>query len=1023
MQYIDALTNTFNWVKNLFLYEGQDPQQKIKVSDLFEPISSNLSVLPPRIDSAESWNSATQGMISDLYGMYSHTDRLDSYYETFNLQLASRLSKAKRSFQQSYSEFLTIKSIQDLGGTSVTLKGGLLDNIDTEPSLYKTYDIMNLLPAEGVFKLKDTGVFSAIRSKGGSLASFMVEHTTLSIMEEEGDYHNVTDGLTRTYWMGKSWSNSHIINNHPGITWTPSNHKEGLAIMGTLKLERPIVLSELTLYPALETPAIISRISWTPFNMLDFISQNFNSGSGWATSDPTWSITGSSVTFSASEGIDGGNAVKFTTQTNFRQQYITKIFRVSDAFAASTVNVTGEVGSGDLDDHRLEIAYNIKGTGIPGQALVEWLDTTGNVISQDIFRSYSSEIYTTYSFSSYRPENAVSGRVSLGVIEEPYDSGEIFMDFIQGWMGEKIWDPGYTIFKDTTLTLPSRVMATRVSVVVNQKNPIREVRDQDSLRYSIGFREIDVLYREYIPRGAVVSKTFKPRKEIRKFWLNTELENSSTNGLSFIVYPYSDDLSYQVQAAPYVVFSKGLDTNTTVSAGETFEIYTTEEWENNFITSNSSTNLVILDPITKHDIFDGTTRDAKVLLTSPIHFRRHPFKIVTDFLESYGLEQDYDPNVQTVYGISSGATGVLDDLLLGNTSALSVLASSLTTIPGYIPIKVTVETDRFKAYPDLSGKPGDQIVRTQTLELLQPTIVSTETTSTNKDPIGFDEWISRTTLADLLAYGLLKPANPRLGGPWPFSLIGVPFKLPGTSSIAAGDAMQTTIQACINIAPRFAEMAQIRSWYNRLYADNKLPASSSTTITTTETNDSQDAYKTKFAPIITGPDGTAFILYENDQTTVISPSSYSINARTGVVILNTPATGIYATYSYVVDPKNKASTESLDDLSNPEYSGFITRNMTNYTTGETPELRTFQPDKTRSDYYPVIEYYVNPNSEVILSREFFKFGDQPAKITVDYESLNIQPKFGVYAVRITSPTQSPIIKSLSFQFKEAGATI
>lgn len=1015
MQYIDALTNTFTWVKNLFLYDSEDSARDLKVADLFEPIENGLAVKPPFIDSAESWNSATQGVLGDLFGMYNHTDRLDAYYETFNNQLNTRMLRARESFQQAYSEFLMIKSIQDVGGNSITLKGGLLENVDTNPALYRTYDLMKLNPFEGTYTLKDTGYFSAIRSKAGSLAKFYVEHSTLPIMEEEGKYEYVTDGLKRTHWLGKTWAKSLVRSTAEDLTWAPADHREGFCVMGTMKLERPIVMSEITINPSLESPAIISRISWTPFSISDFLAQTFEGGSGWASSNPSWSLTGSGTTISETEGVDNSGAAKIVVSSNFTQQYLSHTFRVADAYAASIATVTGQSGSGQLTDTRLEVAYRVKGTGTPIQGRVEWLNSSGTVIATEIQRSYSSGIYTTYSFSAYRPDNAVSGRISIGFIEEIDRGATLYVDYVQAWMGEKIWNPDYTIFKETTLTLPFRVMATRVSVVMSQKNPIRELEKEEFLRYSVGFREVDLLYREYVPRGAIVSKTFKTRKEIRKFWLTAELANSNKNGLSFIVYPYADDRSYQVNVAPHIIYSKGLDTDLTTELGETFEVYTTEEWENDYVTSDNSVNLVILDPIQKTDIFDGTDREGKVQLTAPMHFRRYPFNTVIDFLDNYGYDPLYDPNAQTVFGVASGASGVLEDLLLGEISATEVLASSLISIAGYRPISVTIDTDRYTANPDLSGIPRAKYVKTRTLEALATTSVVRETTSTDSQPIGYSEWLSKTTLQDLVSFGFLKSLVTRTG--WPFDRSNLPFRLP------AGNNMQTTIQQCIGVDPRAANETKLKSWYDQLYANGQLSSAISQTTTVTETNSSQDAFKTKFAPIISGPNGTALKVYQSDQSTLIPPSQYTVNTNSGTIILNTPATGIYATYSYVIDPKNKAESEDFETADNPEFSGYLTRNMTDYETGVIPTLRAFQPDPIRNDYYPVIEYYVTPDSQIVFSRDFFKYGDQPATIKVKYESLNIQPKFSVYGVRVTSPTQSPSLKSITFNFKETGATL
>jgi hypothetical protein len=195
-----------------------------------------------------------------------------------------------------------------------------------------------------------------------------------------------------------------------------------------------------------------------------------------------------------------------------------------------------------------------------------------------------------------------------------------------------------------------------------------------------------------------------------------------------------------------------------------------------------------------------------------------------------------------------------------------------------------------------------------------------------------------------------------------------------------------------------------------------------------------NVYKTLYTPILTGSKGSLFNLYIYDAGDPNNPSrldqnDYNINPDTGTIqIFATTTLGsgqeYRADYSYVNTPYTKQvdsfSESSFDQLRTG--AQFITRNMTDYISGKVPVLREFQPDKTRSDYYPVVEYYVTPDGQIVFSRDFFKYGDSPAVVEVEYESLDIKPRLAVFALR-TSSTRTPRVKGVSMGFRSAAAAL
>lgn len=70
----------------------------------------------------------------------------------------------------------------------------------------------------------------------------------------------------------------------------------------------------------------------------------------------------------------------------------------------------------------------------------------------------------------------------------------------------------------------------------------------------------------------------------------------------------------------------------------------------------------------------------------------------------------------------------------------------------------------------------------------------------------------------------------------------------------------------------------------------------------------------------------------------------------------------------------------------------ITRNMTDYMTGEIPVLRPPILDSGDPNYYPVFEYYVHHKGYLVFAVNMHLYSDTPAEITVNYSTLGISPR-------------------------------
>lgn len=167
----------------------------------------------------------------------------------------------------------------------------------------------------------------------------------------------------------------------------------------------------------------------------------------------------------------------------------------------------------------------------------------------------------------------------------------------------------------------------------------------------------------------------------------------------------------------------------------------------------------------------------------------------------------------------------------------------------------------------------------------------------------------------------------------------------------------------------------------------------------------------------------------------IAPNLFSVvNAEMGVIRVMTPPPSGYphvvADYKYVVvNPQegrfsevfgyvSAASGNLQDEAVAPARGTIITRNMTDYVSRKTPVLTPPNLDRLSEDYYPVIEYYVTTDGEVVFARDFFKYGDIPAKIKVEYETLDVLPRLLVSVTRSGSPHATPSLSWVAMRVRE-----
>lgn len=1054
-EYTKAYLNAYSWANQAYNYMlGLTNSETIKVTE-DDMLNSASTILPGReleIKTSQDWNYASTETIKALGSFYAASNQIDSYLEGLYTQFNSRLKETEDRAKE--IENITNSIRNELGfqsSTAIHLKGGDSNWIDYDFKFYQDVPLLQNVAIENIFKLKDTGFFSSIRSMGGFAGSVEVEKQ-LGPMIELGDRLSIADGSKITFWSTASFYPAPVRADSDDIPWLPEEYKHGHAYMLTYFMDRPTHISEVYIDPIVTEPFDIVAITYSPFGMDNIApTPTFEATGSWTTTASAFRENGI--------GVDDSYGYVVTAPSG----YVSYLFDLQEALTRSISGVTSSASSGDIQDTRVEFFYTMRGLGDSyAGARIRWIDTNGDEIGRKTKEDFPTGFFRTMRLVDFAPTLATSAVVDFGIFTPISSNASAFFDNVSLYVGEQRVSINQEISKPTTIPISSRngpILSSRVSFIISQRNPRREsvnrlvssaqslsipnnidetiIKQLESISgskvgrndiqyvYRTGIKELDLRYREHIPRGRLVSTPLRTKKEIRKIWVSAEHTVKEDEGIAFYVYPFSSDINYRVAVNPYIIGT------TTQALGETLSIYTTEEVDSSNVQATSD-NSIIVNPKSIREVFQGTDREGRLTLNNPIHHRRVRVNNVRTWLDVNSIRPPvFDPNSETLYGISNETTKNL--IKAGSIEGLTVAASNIVSDQGYIPIRVTVKTDKWVASPDTFGKPDKSTISVVRGEILEDATTTDIFSASRSDVMSFSAWMNNTTVQNFLALGINDPA------------LEFFREIPGSTDLykairrSSSDVFLTTSDTSSSTE---VNTQRLFNWYNRLRSDNKIPRDINQTLVSTSSVSKEGVYKTKYSPLVVGPGNLYLELFwynSTDETYVAIPrSSYIADPLLGLVTVtkSAPSSGfntVYANYRHIAREANEDFTSNIFDYVTETSSSIasatsvfssyarnlpITRNMTDYETGRTPVLRSPDLDRLSSEWYPVIEYYVTSEGDLVFSRDFFKYGDVPAEIVVEYETLGIEPRVCFEIARTSNPTVSSAISNTSLFVKE-----
>lgn len=984
---------------------------------------------PPAVDPTEpvGYNTTLATVLANLGGLYQEIDRLESVQAALGDLNRAELERIELGIRDLTTVLVSAQAAAAANSqwTDVffeTFGTGAARDLDpvwhtARPATAGSGTVQAFLPLfvdpeDRSLKLLPGGDFSrSLAADGSRVVHGEVEELLGLSVDPNHPLDQAIDGRLDSYWRELILTDAPIEADPLQVPWLPPTYQSGAACRLHFHFPFAVPFTEVLVRPFARYPAQILQVVWDnrkapAFNLLR--NNQFSSGS------TAWT----------SGGVVG-TVVSFPGNGGYQNRPYARVLAASGrtTLTAQTVILSGA-------EFAYHLVYKVKPTGgIRPLVLVNWLDPAGNAVRSDwdeptllpdqwqetdklyiapsgAMLGYQAQLvlvadgsgtisYTDFSFSRTTggknllteiPLEADSMRVELEnatgtdcwlVLAQPhyeflqvalpegeFDSQDLWqqvrlqaeaqadtvlsVDPTAWRLSEGVTEPerfpiqGSSLLLSEMSRLGGRIREMAVQLL-KYARPNPATRRFNKYSYVLGAWEVTIKHREYASQGLYVTRPYQPRGEVR------ELEIQTNPGLDVL----PDRVRFWLTAR----VDDKLDKAKRFFGRATFGSATESPGR------RADTHFA-LTPVTQREQFDGTDRQNRVPLKFHPYADRDRIWMLQTFLSSGALLYPlaFDPNRDDTY------------LAIG---------TGTTKVKGYRPLKVSLEfANGTVARPDLMGKTADGDLGFAGPEILASATVEQEM--------------------------VLLPA-----------------------------ATQQRIQYQLNKAkPKEREALRQRLVNQGLLTDLGSATAGSAIANQTQKRTQTlalTALSTRFKKISSSTNGVALSLYWHKPTddtirntiitsgdVLIAPAKYTVDAENGVILLkdgppngNPKYTQIIAYYYYQrVDGSRQAledrvtaslPTSGIDFGGTPNQALPVTRNMTDYVRGNTPSLQPANLDDLQPDYYPVYEYMVDDRGRVVFANNLSAFGDTPAKVTVEYESLMIQPRL---IIEITPAAQN-----------------
>lgn len=1036
-----------------FLEDVDSGRATGKVEEIVQLLNQIGSLLPMPdggYTDPDVFNQAVRTLLANIAGLYGEIDRLDDLQAGLTSLNRAELERVENALREVGSILGATKRVHAsrLQYTDIffeTFAGDaqfetahiwfrplpLLENLGRVESFLPSY----IDPIDRSLTLRPGGNFSrSVTAEGEPLVHVEVSQVLGLSLDRTHGPENTVDGEYGSYWRELILSEAPIQADPFQVPWLPETYTEGAAAQLHYRFPFAVPFTELLIRTFANYPVRCLQVVWDNRKVTQatlVTNGTFTSGSttGWTVSLPTG---GSSTAYAAGGyggksylnlSLTGGSALiqnsSFTSSGARTGCHLHLKARYTNAIRLYAV-VDWQVGGSTLRSDRVELQgprqewFETSHLFLPPSGWVEggtgtltltaegsgsasytdvvfapvlgWMNTdllpdpeSDNIrialpgaLGTDVWLVLSQLHYEFLQIAVPRGELDqtelweqvqldVAGRADslFGTDESPWS--------LEG--GERRTQAVPLPTQETGLLREVRRLGGRVKNLFSELLRFTHPDPQSTLLnrylYTLGAWEVQIRHREYAPHGLHVTKPYRPRGEVRELNL---LPNPGITQLS-------GDVRFWITARA----SDGTDKAKPFDGQALF--FSSEE----FIPDTAITHFV-MTPVTQRETFEGTDRYSRLRLTHHPYVNLERVWRVHASLSSGTLTWPlrFDGNRETYNLYTSGTPW---DRVLQNSY-------TVTQVTGYRPLRVWIElTDGQVARPDTLGRvqvgdvgySGREILERRNFETEYEKVVGRRRKRAKRSRQGTAERPRRRKSSGVLT---------QFNFDW---------------SAVARDVSQEELSQLPFVEDAVEDLVETQRGRQRRVRARRVKKI-------------RAELHTRFDHIVSGPNGAALSLYLHKSADV-DPSGnyvtsgdiliphlhYTLDAEAGTILVHTqppngdPAYDTFVAYYYFFRGENSREEFDVERTGTVPVSGIdlegdalqvypVTRNVTDYVRGETPPMRPYQPDDLLPDYYPVFEYRIDNRGELVFANNFHPFGDIPAKITVEYESLMIEPR-------------------------------
>ncbi len=957
----------------------------------------------------QEFNRTVIDILTDLAAIYTELDNIGTANRAGAQLISSELDRLASAVQDMESRLRQAKELLSLPYTSthnVFETFSTKEGFESSPRYYGSRAKAWVDPLDYSLRLEPVSSFSRTITKSGlSLARVQVSNTLGRSVDGRHSVGDCIDGNMDTIWQEVIHSDQRIFGDRSSAPWLPSTYAGGAAVRLKVSFEKPTAISDVYLRLASAFPMQLLQVAWdnpshTPSGMLP--------NEGFETNAAGWEISPSGGNASGPKGATGwicstgycslsgltleapsydpiGSCSDWTT--------IPVVAYTPSGSSSGTMLVSGSAAN---SYYTLELdAMRSRRQMVP-EAGIQWMNASGASVlmpsveaNERVLIDNTPGVWKHYTMTASPPPDAVWCRVFLWTGAH---SGQVWFDNIKLYRSASFVD----LYQESQSVLSTQLVGCECENLY-----------------------ITLAQRNFVPRVYTV-----PRSQLTTYRLWESIVAPTEGDVSDDQYTSNFTTEEDFTTSPLQDYGNSLAKTEAVRMGGMAHRLVSELSDAGASDTVSTSVLEYRFGVRELDLLYREHREDGIFVSKPVGGRGEVREVrLIPNVRQYSRQPTYKLLLRDSDDVADARLFPTSNLLKIYASTDREVGSSTTSDDVVVQPLRRIETYKGTDWSGrlyLNSYPYVDAGRIDALVLLFTSGAPSGYNATPYDP-------NAESPIYYTSNGLRSCAG--------YRPISVSLKFPN-GEIAKADTIGR---------PDVGDVGYVESEYLISTVDYV------TTTTTTEAKDTassnlakellQEQSKkysqtevrrqevrtctTRYSPILAGKNGAMLSVYwtpygsegPTQSDALIPPANVDVDVLRGVIrIKETPPSddmGVRASYYYQIRTGVPSGTTLA--VSGLVTSGFtsisypVTRNVTDYVTGTKPTLQRYVSNTLDPEYYPIYDYYQSADGSLVFAEDLSMYGDTPAEVVIEYDTLDLNPRLVVELSRHGDATQTPII--------------